>query len=198
MTYTDINEVQTYLKTTFDTTTVPTAVEVTQWITDVDSEIDRLTGTTFTSTAHTEYFDIVNFNDRVILSKYPVISITSAEYNDYSLDNPKFNPNWVPFNNHRNNDSVVIYDIMIQGENKVKVVYNYGFTTTPSEVKHLATLMVVKKIVSNDGYAKNSTSSLSIGPLSITKNVGLSRLINLDNDINNTLKRIGKYQAILR
>jgi hypothetical protein len=198
MAYTDITEVQTYLKTTFDGTTVPTSTEVTQWITDTDSEVDRLAGTTFTSTAHTEFFDLVNFNDRVILSKYPVISITSAEYNDYSLANPTFNPNWVAFDNHSNNDAVVIFDKQLAGENRVKVVYNYGYTTTPSEVKHLATLLVVKKIISNDGYAKNSTSSLSIGPLSITKNVGLSRLINLDNDIANTLKRIGKYQAILR
>lgn len=198
MAYTDINEVQTFLKTTFTSSTVPSDTTVAQWITDVDSEVDNLVGTTFTSTEETEIFDLRQFSDRVLLSKYPVISVTSAEYNNKAAGGTEYSPVWAAFDNFRNNDSLVKYDKQLQGDQMVKVVYNYGYATVPSEVKHLATLLVVKKALSSDSYAKNSTSSLSIGPLSITKNIGASTFVNIDANIKETLRRIGKYTTVFK
>lgn len=198
MAYTDIDEVQTFLKTTFDGTTTPTLTTVNEWITDADAEVDRLTGTTFTATSNIDVFDLTNRTDRVLLRKFPVISLTAVEYNSSTDADKEFNPTWTAFDNSRLDGDFAIFDIPKIGNQIVRVTYQYGFSTTPSEVKHLATLLVVKKAISADSYAKNSTSSLSIGPLSITKNIGASTFTNIDSNIDETVRRVGKYKAILR
>jgi len=198
MVYTTITDVQNYLRTTFSSSTTPTDTYVNSLITDIDSEIDALTGTTWTSTANTEYFDLNQTTNRFIVSKYPLISITSVEYNDYTNTDPTFNPNWVAFDNNRLVGDFIITDKSVSGENKVKIVYNYGHASVPADVKKLATLMVVKQIVASDDVANSGTESLSIGSLSLTTNIGLNRMLNLDSSIEAQLKRVGKYKTVFK
>ena len=196
MAYTTVANVEAYLRTTFDGTTAPTDTTVSEWVADVDSEVDNLLGTSFSSQTATQYWDVGTATNKFLVDNYPLISITSIEYNNGS----EFNESWVAFDNYRKNGDFIITDKTI-GPHKnvaVKAVYEWGYTTVPAEVKHLATLLVVKKIVNSDDVANSGTESLSIGSLSITSNVGMSRLVNLDKDIDNIVKRVGKKRSLLK
>lgn len=196
MVYTTRANVETFLRTTFDGTTTPTDAEVDAWVTDVDAEVDRLTGTAWQSTSATDTIDVRAATNKFLVSKYPLISVTSVEYNDYTNADPEFNPNWVSFDNSRVVGDVIITDKQVSGNNKVRIVYEYGHTTIPPEVEHLATLLITKKIVSSDNTSNGAYTSVSVGGLSITNNVSVNRVVSLDNDINETLKRIGKYTTV--
>jgi len=200
MTYTTITDVENYLRTTFSVSTTPTDTYVNSLIADVDSEIDALTGTTWTPTTNTEILDVNVATNKFLVSKYPLISLTSIEYNDYTNTNPAFNPNWIAFDNSRTIGDFIITDKTIQSRQgqEVKIVYQYGHASVPVDVKKLATLMVVKQIIASDDVANSGTQSLSIGSLSLTTNIGLNRMLNLDNSINALLKRVGKYKTVFK
>jgi sporulation protein YlmC with PRC-barrel domain len=194
MVYTTQANVEAYLRTTFDSTTTPTDTVVQGWIDDVDDEIDRLTGTTFQETTNTEILDLRKPTDRFLVEKYPLINVTSVSKNTSTASDKVFNPIWTEFDNNRAVGDIIIVDETVHaGEAQVKLVYTYGHLTVPPEVEYLATLLVVKKIISSDDTTSGAFNSVSVGGLSITNNVSVSRMANLDNNIQQTLKRIGKY-----
>lgn len=200
MAYTTRSNVETYLRTTFTSTTTPTDTQVDQYVTDVDAQVDRISGTTWSPQSETEILDLRANTNQFLVKKYPLISVTSAEYNDYTNTDPAFNPNWVAFDNSRVLGDLVITDKHIsprQGA-EVKLVYQYGHTSAIPEVEHLATLLVAKQIISGDAASKSGTNSLSIGPLTITKNTGLSRMANIDKAIEEQTKRVGKYGTVFK
>jgi len=200
MAYTTRANVESYLRTTFTASTTPTDTEVDAWVTAVDSEIDRITGTTWSSQPNTEILDLRVNSNRFLVGKYPLISLTSIEYNDYTNADPAFNPNWVAFDNSRVLGDLIITDktINVKQGAEVKLIYQWGHASAIPEVEFLATLLVAKKVISGDAASKSGTNSLSIGPLSITKNTGLSRLVNIDKNINEQIKRIGKYGTVFK
>lgn len=194
MTYTSLSNVEAYLKTTFSGSTTPSTTKVNEWITDADTEVDNLTGATFTSGTYTEYFDLNVATDRVIVSNYPLISVSSISYNTGT----EWSPAWTAFTNYRTIGDIIKFDKYVQGNNYVKAVYVAGYTTTPPEVEHLATLLVVKKIISSDDTSNGETESLSIGSISLTSNIGISRISNLDRDIDDYKRRVGRYKTLLK
>lgn len=196
MAYTTVANVEAYMRTSFDGTTSPADTTVSGWVSDVDAEIDNLLGVSFSSQTATQYWDVGTATNKFLVDNYPLISITSVEYNNGT----EFSENWVAFNNYRKSGDFIITDKTI-GPYKdvaVKAVYEWGYTSVPPEVSHLATLLVVKKIVNSDDVANSGTESLSIGSLSITSNIGMSRLVNLDRDIDNIVKRIGKKRSLIK
>jgi len=200
MTYTTITDVQNYLRTTFFTSTTPTDTYVNSLITDVDAEIDALTGSTWVSATNTEILDLNITTQKFLVSKYPLISVTSIEYNSSTDPKPAFNPVWTAFPNNRIVGDFIITDVTTspRSGSEVKLVYQYGHTTVPADVKKLATLMVVKQIIASDDVSNSGTQSLSIGSLSLTTNIGVSRMINLDKNIMDLSKRVGKFKTVFK
>lgn len=198
MTYTSRTNVEDYLRTTFSLTTTPSTTTVDDWVTDVDTEIDDLTGTSWTVSSRTQTFDLNSSTNKFLADSFPLVSVTSIKYNDYTLTDPEFNPNWVDFDNYRTVGDMVITDKWVDGKNKVQLVYTHGHASVPPQVEHLATLMVVKKIISSEAMADNRTESLSIGSISLKNTVGMSTLLNIDSLIEEQLKRVGKYKTVFR
>ena len=194
MTYTSLSNVEAYLRTTFSASTSPSITTVNEWVTDADTEVNNLTGAVFTSGTYTEYFDMPVASDKVIVSNYPLISVSSIEYNTGT----EYSPTWTSFSNSRTIGDIIKFDKYVMGENYVKAVYVAGYTTTPPEVEHLATLLVVKKIINSDDTSNGETESLSIGSISLTSNIGISGISNLDKNIEDYLKRVGRYKTILK
>jgi hypothetical protein len=90
MTYTSLSNVEAYLRTTFSASTSPSITTVNEWVTDADTEVNNLTGAVFTSGTYTEYFDMPVASDKVIVSNYPLISVSSIEYNTGT----EYSPTW--------------------------------------------------------------------------------------------------------
>lgn len=195
MGYTTINDVATYLRTTFDATTTPTDTEVQQFIDDVSAEIDDFTGTTFNVVIGVVEIITPRVSTNKFLTKrYPLLSIENLEYNGGT----EFEPNWIqiPTNEYRVDGDIIItkksYD------KQIRVTYTYGHNTVPTSVKELATLMTVKKILGSADVSENEFDSVSIGPISVSSNVGLNRVINLDKEIDRLKKIVGRYKIVFK
>lgn len=194
MAYTTVSNVESYLNTTFSTTSTPTLAAVTQMVTDVDAEVDSMVGTSFSQQNNVEILDLEYLTDRFLVSKYPLISVNSVTYNTGT----EFVPVWTAFTNHRTNGDFILTDTLKRGKVAVKLDYEWGFTSVPSSVEYLATLLVVRNIIAQDSDATGGTTSLGIGSLSLTKSAGASRLANIDDSIQKQLDRVGYKKALCK
>lgn len=194
MVYTTVADVETYLNTTFDATTSPTLTKVTEYVNDVDAEVDSVLGTSFTQQNNVETLDLRVLTNRFLVSKYPLISVNSIEYNTGT----KWSPSWTAFDNYRTNGDFIFTDSYKEGDVAVKIDYEWGHTAVPSDVSFLATLFVVRKIIGADADATGGTTSLGIGSLSLSKSAGAARLANIDNTINQTISRIGRRKTVFK
>lgn len=194
MAYTTVSNVEAYLNTTFTTETSPTLAQVTQMVDDIDSEVDSTLGTSFTQQTEEEILDLRVATNRFLVSKYPLISVNSVEYNTGT----EYSPTWVAFNNYRTNGDFIIGDKYMRGDVAVKLNYEWGHVTVPSDVEYLATLMVVRRIISQDADATGGTTSLGIGSLSLSKSAGTARLANIDNTIAQQIRRTGYRKTVFK
>lgn len=194
MAYTTVSNVESYLNTTFTTTTTPTLTSVTEMVSNVDAEVDSMVGTSFSEQHNVEILDLDRLTDRFLVSKYPLISVNSITYNTGTV----FSPTWTAFSNYRTNGDFIITDSKKSGDVSVKLDYQWGFTTVPSSVEYLATLLVVRNIIAQDSDSTGGTTSLGIGSLSLTKTAGASRLANIDDTIKKQLSRVGHRKALCR
>lgn len=193
MAYTSVGDVETYLRTTFTPTTIPTITQVEQYVDDVDEQVDQILGRSWGSQTYEEIIDVPYSTNKFLVKNYPLISVTSVEYNtagEYDT------PVWVAFEKYYTNGDFIITNTPITGNRKVRLTYTAGHITISPDVRMLATLLVVQQITTGDAVANSSTSSVSIGPLSITKNIGASRLLNLKTTIREQIKRIGKHKTV--
>jgi len=195
MGYTTVTDVANYMRTTFDTTTTPTDVEVQNYIDDISNEIDEMTGTTFTIvTGEVEVITPRVSTNKFITKKYPLLNVTKLEYNDGT----EFEPNWIEI---PDTDFRVDGDIIITKKNydkQVRITYDYGHLSVSSSVKMLATLMTVKRILGSADISDNEFESVSIGPISVASNLGMQRIVTLDSEIERLKKIVGRYKSILK
>jgi hypothetical protein len=192
MAYTTRADVEAYLRTTFNDTDAPTASYVDDLVDEIDSEVDRLTGTTFTVQDFDEILSCYMPCDRFLIAKYPVLSIDHV----YKNTGTEWVPVWTELAEKRVLKDIVYLPATYSGGSCLRVTGTYGFEEVPSEVRHLATLLVVKKLVSGESASSAGTSAVSIGPLSITKNVGVARLVNINQDITEAKRRVGTFKTV--
>lgn len=192
MAYTTLSNVQEYLGVEFDAESTPTVTTVNGYISDVDTEIDNLTGTTFGTPIETSEIISINGNSNVFVTKkYPIYSVTSVEKNTNS---DRFDtPVWVsvPF---YNDIFKIVTKYNYSGDRALKLTYEYGFDAIPPEVEFLATLLVAQKIIQAEYSSSGTTSSISVGSISITNNISASTLVNLKNEIKEYKRRVGRYK----
>lgn len=210
MAYTTEAKVESYLGETFDATSTPTPDDVTNFIAWADSLIDAYTGTKFASTTVTdEYLDSYG-ETRFRLPKRPIISVTNF-YVDEAGGLGASSTSWVARTEGRTNsdDFVVLKDegvlhfhsdIPPAGIQNIKTTYVYGYSSAPTEVEYLSTLLVAREIV-KARLADNSfgsQSGITVGPIRIDQknseaSVGLKEL---DKAIEEAWKAVGQFRTI--
>lgn len=196
MAYTTLTNVEEFFGTTFDATTSPTLTQVNKYITDSETEIDNLTGTTFEATqSNTEIIDLNVPTNMFVTQKYPIVSVTSVEKN--TSDDIFTSDTWESVD-YYNDRFRILTKYSYDGKRKVRLQYEYGYETVPPEVEHLATLLVVNKILTGQAVGDSATESISVGPISLTNSVGTSRVVNLKNEIKEYQRRVGRYKNYTR
>jgi len=211
MTYTTEANVESYLGEAFDGSTTPSTTDITLFITWADKLIEDYTGTAFESTAVTaEILDSEGYT-RFKLPKRPIISVTTFEVDKAGLGSSN-SPDWEARTEGRTNsedfvilkDEGILYfhnDVPSIGIQNIKITYNYGYGSVPKDVERLATLLVVKEILkarlADNLYS--SQDSISVGPINISK-AGTSSTASvreLDRDIEEAWKAVGKFKTVL-
>lgn len=196
MAYTDLTNVEEFFNTTFTASTNPTLTQVNKYITDVDEEVNNISGTVFgTPVSNTEIIDVTGNSDIFVTEKYPIVAVTSVSKN---TENDAFaTPVWEVVDSY-NDKFRIVTKFKYTGKRILQLIYTYGFTTIPVEVEHLATLLVVNKILSGNAVADSSTESISVGPISLTNSIGLSQMVNLKNELKEYKRRVGRYKNYTR
>lgn len=193
MAYTTVANVENYLRTTFTTTTEPTLAEVTQLVTEIDAEVDRLTNTTYeTVAADSQIYDIDNDENSFLVRRFPLNGVPVASLNIGT----EFVPVWEVLTEVRTDYNIVILGSYYTGNQKIKIDYNYGYDYLPTEATKLATLIIVSLIMGSDTTSSSDFESYSIGPISAKTNIGVGRFINIDRWINRYIKQLGKFKKI--
>lgn len=195
MAYTNITNVEEFFGTTFDETSSPTLAQVNTYISNVDTEINNLTGTVFgTPVSKVDYVDIDGYTDVFVTEKYPIVAVSAVSKN---TANPFDTPVWESVSYYNDKIRILTKD-KFTGKRKLKIEYTYGFESIPPEVSHLATLLVVNKILSGQAIGDSATQSISVGPISLTNSVGLSRMANMKNEIKEYTRKVGRYKNFTR
>jgi hypothetical protein len=157
-------------------------------------------------TQRSDYMNSTGSN-KFRLDKYPVISITSLHRNnasaatadnwdelteqsgsggDFEIDLPT---GWITF----------VYKIPRYGKRAIKVVYNYGHSTTPKQVERLTVLLTVNDIVRMSASSSQfyDSSDISIGEISIGNKAGAvaTYLRNLQEEIERAWRDVGTFIA---
>ena len=195
MAYTNISNVEGFFGTTFDDTTLPTLAQVSMYLSDVDTEIDNMTGTTFgTPIENEEIVDIDGYSDVFVTQKYPIVIVNSVKKNTADAFST---PVWENVDFYNDKIRILTKD-KFNGKRKLQFNYDYGFETVPPEVAHLATLLVVNKVLSGQASGDSATQSISVGPISLSNSVGLSRMVNLKTEIKEYARKVGRYKNFTR
>lgn len=178
MAYTTQALIEAELGEQFDANSTPTSTNITNWISEVEAEIDLVCGTSFTTkTATDEYYDYPENSDYFIVNNKPMIAVTSLYYNSNSLGSTA---NWVLLTEGYENDFLVYekqgkvalhsktYNIP-SGNKNIKITYTYGKSAVPATIQKLATLMVCERIINQKmlQIRKKSPLDMTIGELSI-------------------------------
>ena len=149
--YCTLAEVETYIGVNFSDGIGPTDTQIATMITNASRLIDTYAGTQIGGTATaTEYFDVTPKMEHLVLSGRPCRSITSiAEVSDSGTETALVQ------GRVRNTDDYFLHDqtagivrfllpFDIQEKQRLKVVYVFGNSTIPAEVK-MATIMMVAR-----------------------------------------------------
>ena len=196
MNYTTIENVENFLQTTFDTQSDVTISYVEQLIDSTSSEIDSITGISFSKQVVTdEVHDLPVETKSILPRNFPVISVENVEYRSNA---DEWNPEWTTMENFRCEFDVIHFSRPVVGKQALRISYTHGFEEVPAEVEHLATLMVIRRLISEDDARNGHINQLTVGPLRFTNNLSAARLQTLDQSIEVQLRRVGKYKAIFK
>ena len=175
----------------YDYADMPDSV-ISQMIDSSDELIEKETGRIFDTASATEYLNSDPNQRYFFLKNYPVISIDRVERN---LVFATQTPDWEEVEEGLGKDYLEDLDIgrirwinsfPLQGENSIRVTYNYGYATTPALVKELSILLTIRQV---------SNSSLYKSVFKGYDNFTPVRLNEIENRIEE-LKRILKKQSI--
>jgi len=166
--------------------------DITDFIAQADAEIENWTGKKFTNAnLATEYFEgrkqkiqatdsveegqyySESFEDKyvVILSNYPVLSITSVEFlnddltaSDTLTENEDYH--WYDYGKIT---LITTSKPEGPGKKKIKVTYTYGYASVPTIVKRLSAVMAsIIAFVNLTGGSYDEITSYTLGPKSVS------------------------------
>jgi hypothetical protein len=128
-------------------------------VNEAESELDMLTGRTFTLATGTEYID-VNNQTTFFTKNYPVIGITVSANINGITDSPSWSTSTEGIGNDYlmdDNDKLIgkfeyIDNPPLNGQKMLKVVYSYGYATIPNTVRELANLLTLRKMINSSVY----------------------------------------------
>lgn len=128
-----------------------------------DEYLTNSTGRIYTTASTTEYISVEDgTKDEYFLSNYPVTTISSMAVNVNSSDADT--PDWESRGQGLGSDFIAnsedlkigrfrwIDNFPTIGKDRIKVIYTYGYTSTPYMVKELATLLAQKQLVQSAIY----------------------------------------------
>jgi hypothetical protein len=124
-----------------------------------DELILKNTGRNFVATTGcTEYIDVEEYETEFFLKNRPVNSISSVNINTVDATTA---PSWFALTEGLGGDYLMDYDLgkitfinnfPYHGYSQLKVIYNYGYTTTPAMVKELSILMTLRQMQNSAIY----------------------------------------------
>lgn len=207
MAYTTVDLVSAELNgVIISSTTAPSSTTVTNWITEEDSNIDLMTGQTWTSTTVTDEAYDYDGSGYLRLLNAPVISLTSTSYEANGIG--ASSESWTDLTEGRTNDYIAylsdgeldFISSVPAGKQNVKVSYVYGYDTTPGYIQRLATLKVVQRFISAgvNSSAKDEGGSVSVGDISISdpSNFSADYVKSIDTEIRHIIDYdIGKSKV---
>lgn len=169
MTYADIQSFQTYTGVTFGPGTTPSLSELEEFLEMSKDEVDFFTGKQWNTTPQTEtiYKPLRGLN---LLKIRPVQSVQSVTDE---------NGDAVPYE-VRDDDFIYFTQSL---PSQANVEYTSGYIKIPAVIKKLHILYTLRSIKQGESYSQGASSSISLGPISITNSIGVSTIINLDKDI---------------
>ena len=175
--YIDLAFFSSYTQRTYDSTTSPTDTQIQLLIDLANEQIDEFTGKSWGKiVGYVEHFDDPNKIE--LLSKTPVLKVTSVK---------DVNGNDISY-------TIVDKDfIRFDKEVELDVTYDYGYETTPTSIKMLATLYTLEKMLQGNSSSDDNTSEIKVGPITIKNNIGLSTIVNLSKDIKRYENKIRRF-----
>lgn len=170
----------------FDTDTVPSITQVTDWISEESADIERFSGMVFEETQYTTDIDYKG-QDAIYLKHAPVISIDSLTYatsgigtDDYedSFIEKTENKDFVCDNNKGKISPIFTNWSPREGMKRIKIVYTAGFDQPPLTIQKLATkktaLRILRSLIESNVNTGNDGGSISVGSISIVEPDGIS------------------------
>lgn len=183
MAYTTEVLVEQEMDATYDATSSPNSTMITTWIEEIESKIDLMTQSSFTTITTTdEYHDYTSTQGYIVVRNKPLIAVTTLHYNDRPLGETA---NWVALTTGHANDFLEYpaqsrirfhsknYTIP-EGHQVIKATYTWGRASVPKTIQTLATLMVCERILDQKmkKIRKISPVDMSIGQIEIKHSFG--------------------------
>jgi hypothetical protein len=211
--YTTAEKVQAELQATsaFDTTTLPTLSQVTDWIEEESAQIDNDTNSAFSQITETIVLDY-NGEEVIPLKGSPIISVSQFLYDTNTLGNSA-GAAWIAQTegsqysvyNDRGEILLLLNNFTPkEGFKKFTIEYVHGYATTPAIVQKLATkkvaLRILNTLIAKNINERNDGGSTSVGSISIIEPVsyGVGSYKQLKEDIHELEKSISKTDGIYR
>ncbi len=182
------------LKIDYDYADLPNSV-IERMISQSDEYIEKITKRNFGhNTGETEYLDVEPKQKTFFLRNFPIITISSVAENTASITD---NPSWVTRSEGLGNDYICNdYDKTIgrirfidnfpeEKINGLKVVYDYGYTTTPAIIEELSTLLTIRRLVDSNLYRTIVKGKDAFSPV---------RLEQVDERINSLINQVKKTE----
>jgi hypothetical protein len=211
-TYTTDSLIKAELRATvdFSATTIPTLVDINEWIKESSAAINATAGRTYGETSYSETFDY-NGTETLVTRNAPLISVTNVLYStsalgtdSYSLDITKTED--TDYTIYLENGEIELLPSWSPtcGKKRIQINYSAGFATTPKDVQMLATKQVTKRVLdtllSKDVNEKKSGKSVSVGSISIVKpaDFGVAQYKTLSTDIDRLEQSILEGTSVYR
>ena len=201
------SDVEAHIRATtpFASSTIPSLVQVNDWIKEMSALIDARLNMTFASeVVSSEYYDVDDgrrdpIGRTVSLTHKPVISVDKVEYNMSGAGQAAA---WVTLTEGDDKDYRVYLDegeieffagtngnhlIPAYGRRRLRISYTSGYSTVPQVVSHLCQVMVVGHVVQSlvSSQANTEMGNVSVGSIRVAdpSNFGLNYLKALDEEI---------------
>jgi hypothetical protein len=135
--------------------------EMVQFINEAEKDLENMTGRSFNvQTTSDEYQDVGDEQKVFYTKNYPVINLTASHNVNSVVDSPSWTTSVEGLGNDYlmdTNDKLIgkleyIDNCPYEGLKKLKLNYTYGYSTIPDDVKELATLLTLRKMINSAVY----------------------------------------------
>ncbi len=201
--------------TSFSSSTTPTLTTVQRWIEEESAIIDSKTNSVFSiNVASSVLFD---YDGKSVfrLPQSPVYVITSLEYNQNAMGMVE---DWVTLEEGSDKNYIVYKDegeikfisgvnattkvSPKQGNQRLRMTYQYGETSTPATIQRIATLNTAKRVIMSllNTQANTQGGNIQVGTISVTdpSNYGASWFSSIKTEINDIYDSIGQELKVFR